>query len=221
MCQKKTPGPAARRQTVAEFLPDNRVEEWWSGTEAYHSLMMWALQELEYTRWVTNLTFQIMVPIMFGADEQVPPGTSEAEMHRRIVLALRTLLPRLAAGHGYGPLKDDPAGIRGSLTAVAMASQIMQTGMADEAAVARKVADSMPTGFVIMDSKGALGQTLVKECASFGPAGMKELVEFLLEQEKRQAPLDRWLMILDPRAERITTARELLNRIKSAPPPAQ
>lgn len=212
MCQKKNSAPVSAGITVGAFLNANNVQEWWDGGDLYHGTMLWAIKELKFSEWASDVTYSVMARFMFNADQMVPPGTSEAEMHRRVIEVLKAILPRMAAGYGHGPLAGEGS-LEASATAALVAVQIMETGTYDEEK-AREQADAMrPKGFMVVDPHESAP---IKTFPSFDLDDAKALLAFLTEEARKFRPLHRWLVVLDSGAQKVMSAEDLLMKSKRA-----
>jgi Fe-S-cluster containining protein len=216
-CQKQNATPATRQWTAEEYLQDNDVRTWWNGSDPYYDLSRYALQELEFPKWATYTTLRVLTPFLFCPDQLVPPGTAPAEMLRRGIEASRQIMTSIAAGYGYGPLKDGFT-LKTSLKGAIMAQQIMKNGCVDEA-----IADiesetviedkALFPGFTVVDPRR---ETPLLSLPSFQLEDGKLLVEFLDREAKAMQPLYDWVVILSPDATKTSKADVLLRSAKMA-----
>lgn len=192
LCQQKNVFPLQSEQTVAEWMTANRVREWWNGTQPWMDLMAWALEEAGFFFWASDLTFRILLPYMFGMDELVPAGTSEEEMNRRAIAAVKALITGLAAGYGYGPMAENPPEHPAEI--IAQAQAIMQTGTCDEAQAQTTIHREIFTGFTVVD----LTETkTVFTIPSFDPQRFGEVLKFVATEASKGTDVSQYAVFLN------------------------
>lgn len=219
LCQKKNATPATTVWTAEDWIKANQCEEWWRGSDRYYNLIVWACKELDYEKWATDTTFEILMPLLYGVDVltgAVAGKVDEEEMWRYSEEAVKYVLSHLAGGYGYGPQKDlatvdsKTELERSAARAAVGAAMIIKTGKLDEQAMETVVQDLQPSGFMVIYEG-----RVIKKWPSFELEDAEKVLEFLREAARRFEPVHRYLVVINDQMESIT-GDELLRRSRLA-----
>lgn len=204
-CQKKNSHPVTNNVTVREWMEQNKVREWWDGTDAWFGLMSWAMEQTQFHKWASDRTFALMFPFMFAMDEMVPPGTPEEEMNRRAVEAVRELITGIAAGYGHGPRAS--AGVQEGVRSASRAKQIMETGIYDDAVTDADTDGWVPTCILIIDTET---NTRVRTFDTPSDENFREVTRFLIQEALRGVDVGKYVVAVNENDRQAIRGDDLL-----------